>query len=50
MMLTEGVRNDDGTIRALGGEIYDPKRHKADLHPKPWRANNLPAHGPITAN
>ena len=28
MMLTEGVRNDDGTVRALGGEIYDPKRHK----------------------
>jgi hypothetical protein len=27
-MLTEGVRNDDGTVRALGGEIYDPKRHK----------------------
>ena len=29
MMLTEGVRNDDGTVRALGGEIYDPKRHKS---------------------
>ncbi len=28
MMVTEGVRNDDGTVRALGGEIYDPKRHK----------------------
>jgi len=27
-MLTEGVRNDDGTVRALGGEIYNPKRHK----------------------
>jgi len=27
-MLTEGVRNDDGTVRALGGEIYVPKRHK----------------------
>ena len=29
LMLTEGVRNDDGTVRALGGEIYDPKRHKS---------------------
>ncbi len=28
MMLTEGVRNEDGTVRALGGEIYIPKRHK----------------------
>jgi len=29
VMLTEGVRMDDGTVRALGGEIYNPARHKA---------------------
>ncbi len=28
IMLTEGVRNEDGTVRALGGEIYNPMRHK----------------------
>jgi len=27
-MLTEGVRGEDGTVRAQGGEIYDPARHK----------------------
>ena len=27
-MLTEGVRGEDGTVRAEGGEIYDPTRHK----------------------
>ncbi|MDH3626312.1 MAG: hypothetical protein OEV00_03510 [Acidobacteriota bacterium] len=29
-MLTEGVIDDsDGTVRAIAGEIYDPKRHKS---------------------
>ena len=29
IMVSEGVRQPDGTVRALGGEIYDPKRHKS---------------------
>jgi hypothetical protein len=27
-MLTEGVRGEDGTVRAQGGEIFDPMKHK----------------------